>query len=76
MAWQQHECFFSGENIQQPVIYKAFGFALSKICIIVDTVCLQVMYCFINVWGRDNGWVALDLDLGNTELISRFSLLF
>ena len=31
-----------------------------KMCILVDTMYLHIIYCFMNVWGRDNGWMALD----------------
>jgi hypothetical protein len=31
-----------------------------KICIVVYTVYLHIIYYFINLWGRDNGWMALD----------------
>jgi len=36
------------------------GFSRVKICIIVETMYLDVIYHFLHVWGRDNGWMALD----------------
>jgi len=36
------------------------GFSQVKICIIVETMYLHVIYPFLHVWGRDNGWMALD----------------
>ena len=35
-------------------------FSLLKICITVDTVCLNLIYHFINVWGCRNGWMVGD----------------
>ena len=36
------------------------GFSRVKFCIIVETMYLHVIYHFLHVWGRDNGWMALD----------------
>ena len=35
------------------------GFSRVKICIIVETMYLHVIYPFLRVWGRDTGWMAL-----------------
>ena len=36
------------------------GFSRINFCIIVETMYLHVICHFLCVWGRDNGWMALD----------------